>query len=87
MFPVYNRYNYHPQFRNGVKGPNNEDERNILPFLVGAAIGLPIGLIASNNNKANYPYQPMPYAQPYGYPQTYGYPQPMPYQPYPIQYY
>ena len=55
MIPGFNRCNYYPQYRNTVKGPNKEDERNIIPFLVGAAIGLPIGFIASNNKNNYYP--------------------------------
>lgn len=84
MIPNYNRYNYIPMQRKGVRGPQIEDERNLLPFLVGAAIGLPIGLIASN--KQGYmPYQSYP--GPAYYPQPYPIAPTVPYQPYPYQYY
>ena len=39
-----------------------EDNRSLLlPLLVGAAVGFPFGYIASNTNKNNYGYGPMPY--------------------------
>ncbi len=56
-----------------------EDSRGLLlPLLVGAAVGFPFGYIASNTNKNNYTYNPMPYPiQQYpSYPV-----QPMPYYP------
>ncbi|MCI9182244.1 MAG: hypothetical protein HFG91_05020 [Acholeplasmatales bacterium] len=55
-----------------------EDNRGLLlPLLVGAAVGFPFGYIASNTNKNNYNYTPMPYpVQPYPM-----YPQPVPYYP------
>lgn len=68
---------YYPQttyyYRSG------EDNRGLLlPLLVGAAVGFPFGYIASNTNKNNYNYGPVPYpVQQYPmYPM-----QPMPYYP------
>ena len=45
-----------------------EDSRSLLPFLVGAALAFPVGYIASNTNKNNYPMN-------YQYPPVYPYPQ------------
>ena len=85
MIPIYNRYSYHTPYKNNFRSQNKVDDRNILPFLVGAAIGLPIGFIASNN-KNYYPYPAYPQQVPYQMP--YPYPQQIPYQmPYPMQYY
>ncbi len=82
MYP----YNYirgcQPTFRNSVNKVNNEEDRSLLlPLLFGAAVGFPLGFIASNNkNQGYYPqYQQPYYPQPVIYQQPY-YPQQIPYQ-------
>lgn len=62
-----------PCYRNS----NNLDSRNglLLPLLFGAAVGFPLGFIASNTKNQGYGYQPYP--QPY-YPQYPVYQQPYP---------
>lgn len=53
-----------PYYRNA-----NIDDRNglLLPLLFGAAVGFPLGFIASNskNQGSGYPMYPQPYYQPY----------------------
>ena len=63
----------------GYYRSNTNDERNLLlPLLLGAAVGFPIGYISSNKNN-QYPYFPT-------YPPQYNnyIPQPYPIYPYPF---
>ncbi len=68
----YNYPNRGPYVRNNQK----DDGRGLLlPLLFGAAVGFPIGYIASNTNKNQgygYPAYPQPYMAPYPmqYPMT-----------------
>lgn len=78
--PGYYSYSKSPYLRNSSK----DDGRGLLlPLLFGAAVGFPIGYIASNTNKNQgygYPAYPQPYMQPYPvqyYPQYPTYPMPM----------
>lgn len=75
MFQQYYRPNVGPKCPiNNSKSPafRADDSRNLLPFLVGAAVAFPIGYIASNTNKFNYQQMPYPYPM---YPQYPAYPQ------------
>ena len=83
-----------PKFYNGnipcLKNGNNINLRNgniddrnglLLPLLFGAAVGFPLGFIASNskNQGSGYPIYPQPYYQPYPvYQQPYPMVNPMP---------
>ncbi len=85
----YYRTGYYPYSKSPyVRGNSKEDGRGLLlPLLFGAAVGFPIGYIASNTNKNNqgygypYPVYPQPYVQqPYPvYPQQYPMVPQMPY--------
>ncbi len=68
---MYNYYSNPIYYRN--------DDRGLLPFLVGAAVAFPIGYIASNTNTNKNQMMPMNYG--YGYPMynPYMYPYLMPY--------
>ena len=76
---MYPNYNLKPNVyrANQPMIRTSDDGRSLLlPFLVGAAVAFPIGYIASNTNKGQYPYYQQPYYPQYPpyYQQSYYYP-------------
>lgn len=75
MYPYYGSRYYTPA-TSYMRSSNKDDGRGLLlPLLFGAAVGFPIGYIASNTSNKNqgYGYAPQPYMMPYPqpYPQQY----------------
>lgn len=72
----YYKGTFYPFKPNNIRLNNYSDDRTglLLPLLFGAAVGFPIGYIASNSNKNQSYYPMMPY-----YPMNPYYPT-MPYQ-------
>lgn len=81
MYPYNFLRGCQPNFRNTNKPMNTDEDRSLLlPLLFGAAVGFPLGFIASNTKTQGYPqYQQPYYPQPIVYQQPY-YPQQIPYQ-------
>ncbi len=79
MYTYYGPRYYNYPKGTCLRGNQKEDGRGLLlPLLFGAAVGFPIGYIASNTNKnQGYGYPPV-------YPQPYMMPYPMQYPQYPM---